>query len=780
MVETKSSRETRLTEKQKIRAFNRARQGTLIRTAMTLFIWVFAFLAFALRILQAGHIIGISLCVLVLLLINIPYLFALKKTYSLRIFAFLTLLFNLFEVIGYTAVIYLLGGIKALYLSPIYAILISYLGVMAPPRFPFVVAAFSSLSLSGVAALEYYGFLPSMDLHQTPPYPGINQAAIVLAVSVTFFVVALVTAGVTRQVRRNREKLRRQYDELEEKTVELERTGKELRTTQQELEKRVEERTRELKGANDRLLQEIQERRLAEKALKENESRFRHIVESSPLPMGIINMEGRVEYVNPKFSTIFGFIPETVPPLADWFQPSDGNLHPFTDLFKKWQLAIEKTVPETFTDEGFEVDLISKDGSVRTVEIRGAPVGNKVLTVFNDLTERKTAERERQRLEAQLREVQKLESLGVLAGGIAHDFNNLLMAILGNADLALLSLSPASPVRPHVEDIIRASKRAAELCRQMLAYSGKGQFVIGFYNLSEIVREIAQMIEVSISKKATLRYFFSENLPAVEADATQLRQVIMNLITNASEALGDQNGLISVTTGVQDCDRAYLSEGYLNDTLLPGKYVYLEVSDSGCGMDKETLRRLFDPFFSTKFTGRGLGLAAVLGIIRGHQGAIKVDSEPGKGTCFKILLPAREGDSGGRLSLQDNAPLRSGRVKILLVDDDPFIREVVPRMLKQLGFEVLTATDGQEGLAVYRDRQEEIRCVILDLTMPGMDGKQAFRELYRLNNDLRIILSSGYNEQEVIQQFAGQGPAGFIQKPYTVAALQETLTRVLK
>jgi len=314
----------------------------------------------------------------------------------------------------------------------------------------------------------------------------------------------------------------------------------------------------------------------------------------------------------------------------------------------------------------------------------------------------------------------------------------------------------------------------------MLAYSGKGRFVIGRYDLSEIVREMAQMLEVSVSKKATLRYSFASGLPAVEADATQLRQVIMNLITNASESLGDLSGVISVTTGVMECDRAYLADSRLDDRLPEGRYVYLEVADTGSGMDEETLRRIFDPFFTTKFTGRGLGLAVVLGIVRGHHGAIKVYSEPGKGTNFKILFPAVAWAPSDRAaSAVQTAPLSHGGT-VLLVDDDAKVRQVGSQMLTNLGFQVLAAATGQEALEAFQKGANEIDCVILDLTMPEMGGEEVFRQLRHLRSDVCVILSSGYNEQEVTQRFVGKGLAGFIQKPYTMANLQVTLNRVLR
>jgi len=278
------------------------------------------------------------------------------------------------------------------------------------------------------------------------------------------------------------------------------------------------------------------------------------------------------------------------------------------------------------------------------------------LTLFMDavwkIVNRKRGEAERRKLEQQLLYAQKLESLGVLAGGIAHDFNNILTAIIGNADLALMRVKPESPAVDNLQRIGKAASRAADLARQMLAYSGKGKFMVGQLDLNSLLEEMLHILQVSISKKAELRLNLTRPLPAVEADVAQMHQIIMNLVINASEALGDENGVIAVTTGQLACDQDYLKNDWLTDTPQGGQYVYLEISDDGCGMDQDTLTRLFDPFFTTKFTGRGLGMAAVLGIVRGHQGSIKVDSQPGQGTTFRVLLPA----SGGQ---PDISPDRS-------------------------------------------------------------------------------------------------------------------------
>lgn len=407
----------------------------------------------------------------------------------------------------------------------------------------------------------------------------------------------------------------------------------------------------------------------------------------------------------------------------------------------------------------------------------GAVMG--VIEYVRDITEIRRAEEERRKFEMQMQQAQKLESLGVLAGGIAHDFNNLLVGILGNADLALLKLSPVSPARESIENVVKAAERAADLARQMLAYSGKGRFLIESISLSDVVEEMAHMLEVSISKRAVLKYKFADNLPVIEADITQTRQVIMNLITNASDALGEKSGVISVATGAMQCDMHYLRSTYVNEDLAEGLYVYIEVSDTGCGMDAETQARMFDPFFTTKFTGRGLGLAAVLGIVRGHQGAIKVYSETGRGTTFKVLFPASVQLPRGLDQSAESGDVWLGDGCVLIVDDEESVRAVGQGYLEAAGLRVLTAQDGREAVAIFAQDPDAVSVVLLDMTMPHMDGEETYRELRRIRENVRVVLSSGYNEQDVTQRFSGKGLAGFIQKPYRMDDLLAILRRVM-
>jgi len=366
----------------------------------------------------------------------------------------------------------------------------------------------------------------------------------------------------------------------------------------------------------------------------------------------------------------------------------------------------------------------------------------------------------------QLQHTQKLESLGVLAGGIAHDFNNILTGILGNADLALMKIGPDSPVWDNLRDIRKGSFSAAELCRQMLAYSGKGRFELAPIDLREAMKEITQLLEVSISKKIAIRFELPERMPLIYGDAVQVRQIIMNLVINASEAIGDETGAIMIAAGSTDMSRADLKSTYLDDNLPEGEYAYLDVTDTGTGMDRETVARIFEPFFTTKFTGRGLGLAAVLGIVRGHRGAIRINSEPGKGTSFRVFFPALHGQGVREEAKREPSGTWHGSGTVLLVDDEETVLSVGRRMLELLGFSVLTAANGIEALRIFREHAASIVCVILDLTMPMMNGVEAFSELKKIRPDIRVIISSGYSEYEISERFAGNTVSGFVQKPY--------------
>lgn len=410
-------------------------------------------------------------------------------------------------------------------------------------------------------------------------------------------------------------------------------------------------------------------------------------------------------------------------------------------------------------------------------EIVGKP---RFIVTVRDISDRKASEEDRLKLERQISQTQKLESLGVLAGGIAHDFNNILMIILGNAQLAVSSTPPDSPARESLSHIELAAQRASELCRQMLAYSGKATFSKERVDLPVLVKELVHLLGTTVSKKAELLMDLAEDVPAVLGDPAQLRQVVMNLVINASEALMGNPGKITVKVGLFGIAQEELPGYRLGAGSLHGEYVMLEVADNGCGMDEDARTRVFEPFFTTKFAGRGLGLVAVLGIIRGHGAGILVESEPGEGTVVRVLFPpmSRASDSPVTDAEAPSHGSWSGRGSLLLADDEEELRLLGARMLKSLGFRVATARDGQEAVESYRRSKGGFRGVILDLTMPRMDGLEACSELCRIDPGVKVVLMSGFSSEDVVARYNGKGIAGFLQKPFTMEELKKLMSEV--
>jgi PAS domain S-box-containing protein len=518
--------------------------------------------------------------------------------------------------------------------------------------------------------------------------------------------------------------------------------------------------------------------------LRESEERFRTLAENIPGVIYLCRNDERYTmlYLSDEVETLTGcpkeeFLSDRVS-FVDLYHPEDA-----AGVVEDVDRALAAHLPFHVTYR-----LRHSSGEWRWVEEWGTGLYRDgqlhLLEGFlADITERKSAEEERLHLEAQVQHAQKLESLGVLAGGIAHDFNNLLVAMMGNAGLALMDLPPESPVRETIRQIEIAAQRAAELTNQLLAYSGKGKFIIETIDLSVLVHEMLHLLEATISKKTQLKCDLVRDLPAVEADATQIRQVVMNMITNASEALEGRSGVITLRTGTVITEEEDLRSTYFNGEMPEGEGVFLEVVDTGTGMDRETLESIFDPFFTTKFTGRGLGLAAVLGIVRGHGGALIVDSEINRGTTFRVILPrAPAGASSVKREvgeLRGADPDWRGVGTVLIVDDEQGVRDLARRVCERRGFEVLCAVDGQDAIDAFNTHCDDISLVLLDMTMPHMDGVEVFDEMHRLRPEIPVILSSGFSEQEAVDRFGQRGLAGFIQKPYRPQALLDKIRGAL-
>ena len=532
-----------------------------------------------------------------------------------------------------------------------------------------------------------------------------------------------------------------------------------LQVRQAEIRDQVESRTQEL-------AHEMESHHQDALALGESEARYRQLVEVMSEGMWALNPAGDTSFVNRRMAEMLGYAPEEMigRPMLSFL---------FEEDVPKGQSALAQR--RKGVGSQYDMRFQRKDGSEIWTIVSGNPVLDdqgrvvSIQGVITDITERRRAE------QAQLQS-QKLESLGVLAGGIAHDFNNLLTAILGNINLAQMCIPPLSPAQPYLENLEKSVQRATGLTRQMLAYSGRGRFEVAPLDLNQAVEEMSHLLSVSISKKVALRFQLQPGLPALMAEASQIQQVVMNLVTNASEAIGDAEGTVSVRTGLQVYPEADLARDFPGQAIAAGAFLTLEVSDTGQGMAPEVQARIFEPFFTTKFTGRGLGLSAMQGIVRGHKGGIRVYSELGKGTTFKLIFPAGTRSLGAEPEAEVQDAWR-GSGTILVVDDEEGVRAVAEALLRSMGFDVILAQDGQEALDRYGRGGGAIRAVLMDLTMPHMDGVETFRELRRLDPACRVVLTSGYNEQEAVHDFLGKGLVAFVQKPFQRSDLMQALRK---
>jgi PAS domain S-box-containing protein len=540
-------------------------------------------------------------------------------------------------------------------------------------------------------------------------------------------------------------------------------------------------------GANVNIV--IERARLYTQA-RESEQKYRSVVDTIKEVVFQTDASGIWTFLNPAWTEITGFsVDETVGRLWREFVHADDHEHA--------RALLDRLLTRESDEAHGELRLTTSAGGLRWIEFfsrltlsaDGAVIGMSGTLI--DITARKAADAERKALERKLMETQKLESLGVLAGGVAHDFNNLLMAILGNAELALLDLSATAPAYASIARIDLAARRAAELTSQMLAYAGKGRMVVEPFDLNALVSEITALLDVSIAKTTRLSYALAPQLPPIAGDAAQIRQVIMNLVINAAEAIGAAEGAITITTGVRHVDQSFLAQTWLAPEPPEGEYVALEVVDDGDGMSAETLEKIFDPFFTTKFTGRGLGLAAVLGIVRGHGGALRVASLLGHGAAFTILFPVavagREAAAEQRRASGAEAPAfllapdpaHTVHQMLLVIDDEEGVRSVAARMIERFGFTTISAADGCAGVELFREHADHIVAVLLDLTMPRMDGEQTMRAILAIKPGARVVIMSGYDEQVLTDRFASIAPAGFLQKPFHPATLQKAIVQAL-
>ena len=513
------------------------------------------------------------------------------------------------------------------------------------------------------------------------------------------------------------------------------------------------------------LKSELQSQQWLLDALESQSAQYRALFELMPGSVVLLDSKGYIRDANPYFCRAMCYAREEL-----------VGLH-VSQISQVKPEIIEQNISRMIAGEilHHEVTNVQKDGSLRFYELNEAavtlPDGSiSILAVSNDVTDRKRAEQAKLEMERQLLHAQKMDSLGALAGGIAHDFNNLLAVIMSNVEIAISDISRTSPVQNYLTNALLAGKRAAELTRQMLAYSGRGRFITSEVDLSNLVRGLSDLLKVSVSKSVRLEFNLAADLPLIEVDAAQIQQVLMNLVANASEAIADKPGIITIATSVRECDASYLAETRTSGKPRPGRYVVLEVSDTGCGMDETVRAKLFDPFFTTKFVGRGLGMSAVLGIVQGHGGAIMVSSKPKKGAVISVVLPALK-KVAEQTPANEPLPFRSSATTgqlsgtVLVVDDEAQVRSVMELLLKRMGLQVIGAANGLEAIDLFRERADEITFVLLDLTMPNISGREALAEIRKIRPDAKVVLTSGYEGDDVTGRHREHGFDAFIQKP---------------
>jgi signal transduction histidine kinase len=551
-----------------------------------------------------------------------------------------------------------------------------------------------------------------------------------------------------------------------------EQAERELGQAREELERRVAERTAELSAANDRLCRAAADRERAEEELRASEEVFRSFMVRFPGLAYIKEADTTVVFASEGFRTYMGFDPEAMvgkPNAACLPEPLA------TQVTRDDLRVLASGLPETINEEFGGRSWITRkfvipraDGALR--------LGGLTL----DVTEARRSEEERRRLERQMEQLQRTESLGVLAGGIAHDFNNLLATILANASILRAEGTNGAEAAACLADVEVAARTAAGLCQRMLAYAGRSPSASELLDLSDLVRDLVQLLRSSISRKLALDVQLEEGLPLLRGDPSQLRQVVMNLVINAAEAMVEGSGTVAVSTGLLEAEEERLRVALLGQELPGGTYLFLDVADTGCGMDPATQRRIFEPFFTSKFAGRGLGLSAVLGIVRQLGGAIELESAVGKGTHFRVLLPTAAGAAVPAARSRSAADGWTGEGLVLVVDDEPSVRRAAGRLLARLGFQVLEAAGGAEGVEIFTARAPRVRAVLLDLTMPHQDGVETFRRLRQVDPSVRVLVASGYAEAEVRLRFGAEQPDGLVQKPFDLEVLRSQLRAILE
>ncbi|MBT3311298.1 MAG: PAS domain S-box protein [Desulfobacterales bacterium] len=748
--------------------YRRLYQGALVRSGASAVMWLFALISYLTNETKINHFTGVSLSVLYLILINPPTLMILKRVKSIRSFKRISLLINILEVIGYTAIIYSLGGVEATFLTPIYAAVIVYVGVLGPRNYSYVIASICSVAFSFVVVSEYFGFLPIQRVVASFNAPSLTIITRLSVVIGLLFVVAYISALTSKILKKSKKELHEQNLELSVKTASLENVEMKLRDSKKYLEKGIEERTRELKIVNDRLEADITRRKQTEEALLKSEKKYRLHFENISDVIYSIDRNFKILSVSPSVERLLGYRPEEL--IGNRFQDfnvlaPDNYGNAYNDIMRVFS---GETIPSSI------YEFIAKDGKKLIGEVSGTPVYNNgkvvsIVSVARDITEKKA-------FEDQLRQAQKMESIGTLTGGIAHDFNNILGIIIGNTELALNDVPELTQAYYSLEEIKIASTRATNIVKHLLSFSRKTDHKLQPIEIALVIKDALKFLRSMIPTTIDIQQDILATGDTILANPTHINQVMMNLCINASHSMEQNDGNITVNAEQVTLDNN-LTEDYPD--LRSGKYVKVTVSDTGPGIDPEIIDRIFDPYFTTKEVGKGsgMGLAVVLGIVKNHNGAISVDSKPGQGTTFKILFPVTT--EKPEIEKDTTEELLMGSETLLFIDDEPSIVSMVQRMLGRLGYQVETQTSSVEALEQFQTKPDHFDLVITDMTMPQMTGFILSEKIMKIRPDIPVIICTG-NSALIDEERAKQmGIAAYIMKPIILTKISKTIREVL-
>jgi PAS domain S-box-containing protein len=732
--------------------YKRHFQGALVLAGATLIMWLFAMAAYLLDIISYPHFIGVSLAVLYLIAINPPTLWVFKRIQHQGRLVSFSILINLLEIIGYTAVIYFLGGIEATYLTILYAVVIAYVGSVSKRRHTFLITGICIAAYNAMILLEGASLIPWYKVFPDFHIPWSHRLARMFVIDGLLLVVAYITSYTA---------------------ILLRKAKNDLLTAHGVLERQVAERTNELSRANEELRSYITERKMAEDALRESEKKYRIITENTADIISIMDMNLRFTYISPAITHLRGFTVEEA-----MAQTLDQVLTPESmkvalEVFENEMRLEASGTADPDRGRTLELEEYKKDGSTVWMEVNFSYLRDKdsqavdILTVSRDITVRKL-------FESKLQQAQKFEAIGSLAGGIAHDFNNLLMGIQGRTSLISLGVVDSHPNLEHIQAIEEYIQSASNLTKQLLGLARGGKYEVIPIDINELVLGSSAMFGRT-KKEIQIHTKYYESPLVVEADRGQIEQVLLNLYINAWQAMPPTGGDIYLETNIVELDETYCKSHQIKT----GLYIKVSVTDTGSGMDETTRLQVFDPFFTTKDKGRGtgLGLASAYGIIKNHGGTITVYSETSHGTTFNIYLP-QSGKQSQPVSPVEKE-IRKGTETILLVDDEELIIVVGQAMLENLGYRVITGRNGQEAVHLITELGKQINLVILDMIMPGMDGGATFDRIRQIHPDMPVLLSSGYAINGHADKIMHRGCNGFIQKPYNFSELSQKIRKVL-